>query len=118
MKKLPNTNMSTLHTTISASVVEEENDSVLIATTQECLYYHQCPHTCTLYVTYMYVYITAGHAYMDIVHVHNFFCKLLSNSCVLMRDERRKEERSKQGQTNNKAKQHSTPKAVTFPKKY
>ena len=28
----------------------------------------------------------------------------------------RKEERSKQGQT-NKAKQHSTPKAVTFPKK-
>ena len=31
---------------------------------------------------------------------------------VLMRDERRKEERSKQDQTNNKAKQHSTPKAV------
>ena len=30
---------------------------------------------------------------------------------------RRKEERSKQGQTNNKAKQHSTPKAVTFPQK-
>ena len=30
---------------------------------------------------------------------------------------RRKEERSKQGQTNNKAKQHSTPKAVTFPRK-
>ena len=29
---------------------------------------------------------------------------------------RRKEERSKQGQTNNKLKQHSTPKAVTFPK--
>ena len=29
----------------------------------------------------------------------------------------KKEERSKQGQTNNKAKQHSTPKAVTFPKK-
>ena len=36
---------------------------------------------------------------------------------VLMRDERSKEERSKQGQANNKAKQHSTPKAVTFPKK-
>ena len=34
-----------------------------------------------------------------------------------MRDERRKEERSKQGQTNNKAKQLSTPKAVTFPTK-
>ena len=30
---------------------------------------------------------------------------------------RRKEERSKQGQTNNKAKQHNTPKIVTFPKK-
>ena len=30
---------------------------------------------------------------------------------------RRKEGRSKQGQTNNNAKQHSTPKAVTFPKK-
>ena len=37
---------------------------------------------------------------------------------MLMRDERRKEERSKQGQTNNKAKQHSTPKAVTFLTKY
>ena len=34
---------------------------------------------------------------------------------ALMRDE--KVGRSKQGQTNNKAKQHSTPKAVTFPKK-
>ena len=30
---------------------------------------------------------------------------------------RRKDKRSKQGQTNNKAKQHSTPKAVSFPKK-
>ena len=30
---------------------------------------------------------------------------------------RRKKERSKQGQTNNKAKKHSTPKAVTFPNK-
>ena len=30
---------------------------------------------------------------------------------------RRKEERSKQGQTDNKAKQHSTPKAVNSPKK-
>ena len=27
------------------------------------------------------------------------------------------EERSKQDQTNNKAKEHSTPKAVTYPKK-
>ena len=31
-----------------------------------------------------------------------------------VREMRRKEERSKQGQTNKKAKQHSTPKAVTF----
>ena len=30
---------------------------------------------------------------------------------------RRKEGESKQGQTNNKAKQHSTPKAVTFQRK-
>ena len=30
---------------------------------------------------------------------------------------RRKEERSKQGQTNNKAKQHSTSRAATFPNK-
>ena len=30
---------------------------------------------------------------------------------------RKKEDRSKQNQTNNKAKQHSTPKVVTFPKK-
>ena len=35
---------------------------------------------------------------------------------VSMRDEK-EEERSKQGQTNNKAKQHRTPKTVTFPKK-
>ena len=35
------------------------------------------------------------------------------NIHVLMRDERRKEERSKQDQTNSKAKQHSTPKVVT-----
>ena len=36
----------------------------------------------------------------------------MAECIVLMRDE--KEERSKQGQTNNKAKQHSTPKAVTY----
>ena len=40
------------------------------------------------------------------------------NVHVLMSDERRKEERSKQDQTNNKAKQQqSIPKAVPFPKK-
>ena len=31
---------------------------------------------------------------------------------------RRREERSEQGQTNNQAKQHSTPKAVTLPNMY
>ena len=40
------------------------------------------------------------------LHVHVYTCF-----------NERKEGRSKQGQTNNKAKQHSTPKAVTFPKK-
>ena len=49
-----------------------------------------------------------------IVHVYMY---MNMNIHVLMRDERRKEERSKQDQTNNKAKQHSTPKAVAFPKK-
>ena len=43
------------------------------------------------------------------------FIMLIIDIHVLMRDE--KEERSKQDQTNNKVKQHSTPKAVTFPKK-
>ena len=39
---------------------------------------------------------------------------------VVMRDGkegRKKQARSKQGQTNDKAKHHSTPKAVTFPMK-
>ena len=58
-------------------------------------------HTC-VYIWYIHVH----------VHVHVY---------TKMFDEmRRKKERSKQGQTNkqgNKAKQHSTPKAVTFPRK-
>ena len=37
-------------------------------------------------------------------------------ACMLMRDEK-EGEISKQGHTNNKVKQHNTPKAVTFPKK-
>ena len=50
------------------------------------------------------------------VHVYNSI-DTTRKMCVhvLMRDERRKEERRKQDQTNNKAKQHSAPKAVTFP---
>ena len=46
---------------------------------------------------------------MIILHVHVYYWML--ERCG------RKEERSKQGHTNNKAKQHNTPKAVTFPKK-
>ena len=44
----------------------------------------------------------------EIVQVHVHAC---------FNERRKKEGRSKHGQTNNKAKQHSTPKAVTFPKK-
>ena len=54
-------------------------------------------HVHVLTTIYMYIH----------VHVH-------AGIHVIMRDARRKEERSKQGETNNKAKQHSTPKAVTF----
>ena len=56
--------------------------------------------------------------YMYIIYTCTCIVYILFNTPhvhVLMSDE--KEERSKQGQTNNKAKQHSTPKAVTFPKK-
>ena len=49
--------------------------------------------------THIHIYIICTY-----IHVH------VNERC------RRKEERSKQGQTNTKAKQHSTPKAVTFPK--
>ena len=60
--------------------------------------------------------------YGNEIHCHGYtFAKFQENTAILryihffkMRDE--KEERSKQGQT-NKAKQHSTPKAVTFPRK-
>ena len=51
-------------------------------------------------------------AILRIIIMHTSGCTCIH---VDMRDERRKEERSKQGQTNNK--QHSTPKTVTFPKK-
>ena len=52
-----------------------------------------------------------------VTRIHVIISYYLHIAQVLMRDERRKEGRSKQDQTNNKAKQHSTPKAVTFPKK-
>ena len=49
------------------------------------------------------------------VHVHVCMYMYIHNILrVLMRDGRRKKERSKQGQTNNKAEQHSTPKAVIY----
>ena len=50
----------------------------------------------------------------DIKATFHTLYKCIIHTCFLMRDE---EERSKQGQTNNKAKEHSTLKAVTFPKK-
>ena len=73
-----------------------------------CLYV--CMHVC---VRVVYVYIVR-------VYVHNLIniiivifithtCSKILTVHVLMR----KEERSKQGQTNNKAKQHSTPKACS-----
>ena len=45
--------------------------------------------------------------------MYNVQCSYSVNVHVLMRDEKE----GRQGHTNNKAKQHSTPKAVTFPKK-
>ena len=47
---------------------------------------------------------------MRIINIY-MYIHVLNKRC------RRKEERSKQGHTNNKAKQHNTPEAVTFPKK-
>ena len=49
-------------------------------------------------------------SFKNMYNVHVCTCTCFNERC------RRKEERSKQGQTNNKANQHSTPKAVTFPK--
>ena len=53
-------------------------------------------------------------------HASNFFFMKLPYLyiyTIIHVSMRRMEERSKQGQTNNKAKQHSTPKGVTFPEK-
>ena len=74
-------------------------------------------------MTCMYMYIHV-HAHVYTLAFFGSFPVSVSIRCrslscmyhvhVLMRDEK---ERSKQGQINNKANQHSTPKAVTFPKK-
>ena len=48
---------------------------------------------------------------------HKVHVCIYGHTCTCFNEMRRKEERSNQGQTNNKAKQHSTPKVVTFPKK-
>ena len=53
-----------------------------------------------------------GHGYMYCTCHHTFMLMCREYPCT-----EKKEERSKQGQTNNKAKQHSAPKAVTFQKK-
>ena len=47
--------------------------------------------------------------------LHGLISMAFPSFYCVMRDE--KEGRSKQGQTNNKAKQRSKPKAITFPKK-
>ena len=61
-------------------------------------------HACIYMYMYMYMYMYLYTCIYNVhVHVH-----------VLMSDERRKKERSTQGQTN---KQGKTPKAVTFSKK-
>ena len=93
-----------------------------------------CTCTCTLYTVHYYIYIvlckatyhTHGshlHVYVDIImYMYMYYnytvCYYIMH--VFKWEMRRKKERSKQGQTNkqtNKAKQHSTPKAVTFPRK-
>ena len=84
-------------------------ESCMLSTDSLCIHFTQGSHShhtllsltrCSLW----YSDCREKYKYIIIIIIH-----------VLMRDERRKEERSKQGQTNNKAKQHSTPKAVTFP---
>ena len=67
-------------------------------------------------ILHLYMYDTLS----SIIHVHNYYNRYIHDcTCTcFMRDEkeeRKKQARSsKQGQTNNKAKQHSTPKVVTF----
>ena len=58
---------------------------------------------------YMYMYIMNKQVYKT-GSIYLFDCIHGINISTCERDERRKEERSKQGHTNNKAKQHSTPK--------
>ena len=63
---------------------------------------------------YIYYYYTCARHDMDhnasVGLLHIIIIRNIIHIHVLMRDERRKDERSKQDQTNNKAKQHSTPK--------
>ena len=66
----------------------------------------------TLAYMYMYVHYIYSCIYMYVIGWLYSTCTTAYN-CMFGR----KEKRSKQSQTNNKTKQHSTPKAVTFPKK-
>ena len=50
------------------------------------------------------------------IHVYTLYVHRCAYVYILMRDEK-EGKRSKQGHTNNNEKQHSTPKAVTFPQK-
>ena len=59
--------------------------------------------------------ISSLHSQCLIIIKPSFICRYM---CTFVHKlMRRKKERSKQGQTKNKAKQHSTPKAVTVSKK-
>ena len=58
------------------------------------------------------VHVDCSTSTMDIRLLHVHILYIYANERC-----KRKEERSKQGQTNNKAKQHNTPKAVTFHRK-
>ena len=71
-----------------------------------CCYYLQLQTFCTMYSPTLYMMSSCKTCAYYNTQVGTCFNEM-----------RGKEERGKQGQTNNKAKQHSTPKAVTFPKK-
>ena len=102
--------------------------SMITPSTGDLAIYSHCTPTHTyMYVTFTYMYVTFTECSFALFSHSSVLgqaqgqaytaCHSRNRLHVLMRDERRKEERGKQDQTYNKAKQHSTPKAVTLPKK-
>ena len=81
-----------------------------------CMYVQYPLHvyTCMYNIHYMYVLHVCTISTACMYNIHCMYVQyplhMYNYTCF---NERRKKERSKQGQTNNKAKQHSTPKAVT-----